>query len=724
MDKIIHFTPKDELAFDLNIKQFIDTYRALSIWNADEIYEQNIWDLGNQKGQNKRTRAIFSIYEAPAKCGEKGPFFPKQFLDFAKCILLYLQATKPVGNPAFRMAALRCIEAALRKLGKDSRPTAVNEAVLDEAKSILLSGGVQMSYAYRIAGQIQLIASSMHDKGIINLSRQWGHGLNKPEEHNSRISKEAIERREEKMPSEAALRALGTIFHEASEPSDIYVSSILAILLCTPERINEALRLQRNALIYGEGRFAGNVAFRWAGSKGFENAARWLPTIMIPVAKEAVENILKVTAPAREIAKWYLNNPGEAYYHEGASHLKNKEFLSSTEVALLLWGNAGTRTSANQWLTAAGVEKIYTAPKSVQFKRKDVEAAIIKLLPEQFPYLPGEDSLICTDSIVTIKLNEFHSNKVTYQCMFEYADYTKIDNRLGVEGKDSIFDRFNFSEDDGSRIEMNTHSLRHYLNHLARIGGMSELEIAAFSGRKDVGQNRAYDHMTTDEIQAPINAAIKSGATVKVDVALLAARNLVNRGDFKSLGKVNAHTTEYGFCVHNFAAEPCHMHRDCINCQEQVCIKGDSYKESNLRRLKDETEYLLGVAKESLTQEEYGADKWVEHQTKTLDRVVKILNILDNPNIANGALIKSNAKVIAPLGFSDRDGVNDFACLIRKEDGVIRFSIDSPQRHDISLSEASLNEGGLDSKKPVQLSFLLDEPSKSLLQRRGRKVKK
>ena len=721
MDKVIHFTPKDELAFDLNVKGFIDTYRQLSIWKADEIYEQNIWDIGNQKGQNKKTRAVFSIYEASAKCGEKGPFFPKQFLDFAKCILLYLQATSPVENPGFRMAALRCIEAALRRLGKDSRPTAVNEAVLDEAKNILLSGGVKMSYAYRIAGQIKLIALSMHEKGIVNLSRQWEHGLNKPEEHNSRISKEAIERREEKMPSEAALRALGTIFHEAIEPSDIYVSSILAILLCAPERINEALRLQRNALIYGEGRFDGKVAFRWAGSKGFENAARWLPSAMIPVAKEAVGNILKVTAPAREIAKWYLNNPDNAYYHEGASHLKNKEFLNSTEVALLLWGNAGTRVSANQWLTAAGVEKIYVTSKLVHFKRKDVEAAIIKLLPEQYPYLPGDDSLICTDSIATIKLNEFHSSKVTYQCMFEYVDYTKIDNRLGVKGKDSIFDRFQFSEDDGSRIEMNTHSLRHYLNHIARIGGMSELEIAAFSGRKDVGQNRAYDHMTSDEIQAPIHTAIKSGATVKVDIALLGSRDLVNRGDFKSLGKINAHTTEYGYCVHNFAAEPCQMHRDCINCQEQVCIKGESYKEANLRRLKDETEHLLDTAKEALTQEEYGADKWVEHQVKTLDRVTKILAILDNPSIKNGALIKSSAEVIAPIGFYQSNKIDSSLVLPAKKNGTVNKA---SQSQDTSLNDAFLIEVGIKSKNSEQLSLLFDESNSKLLQRRVRKAKK
>src|SRR5690606_3894203 len=142
------------------------------------------------------------------------------------------------------------------------------------------------------------------------------------------------------------------------------------------------------------------------------------------------------------------------------------------------------------------------------------------------------------------------------------------------------------------------HAFRHYLNTLAQLGGLSNAEIALFSGRKDERQNRAYDHLTSDEAQASIHTAPANGSMGGLVAA--PARDLVNRADFRGLGLPAAHTTEFGYCMHNFASEPCQMHRDCINCEEQECVKGEAHKEANLRKLKAETEYLLGQAKLAL----------------------------------------------------------------------------------------------------------------------------
>lgn len=117
-------------------------------------------------------------------------------------------------------------------------------------------------------------------------------------------------------------------------------------------------------------------------------------------------------------------------------------------------------------------------------------------------------------------------------------------------------------------------------------------------------------------------------------------RNLFLRSELKGLGLMAAHNTEYGWCAHDFAAEPCQMYRDCINCEEQECIKGDEHKEKNLRLLKSETEYLLKQAKEALNEEEYGADNWVTHQLRTLERVIALLSILEDPAVAVGARIR------------------------------------------------------------------------------------
>lgn len=127
--------------------------------------------------------------------------------------------------------------------------------------------------------------------------------------------------------------------------------------------------------------------------------------------------------------------------------------------------------------------------------------------------------------------------------------------------------------------------------------------------------------MTSDEVQAPISHALKNGFTSELEPVSGERRNLVTRSEFKGLGLTAAHTTEYGWCAHDFASEPCQMYRDCINCEEQEYIKGEARKEANLRMLKSETEYLLRQAREALGEDDYGADTWVKHQSATLARV-------------------------------------------------------------------------------------------------------
>ena len=155
--------------------------------------------------------------------------------------------------------------------------------------------------------------------------------------------------------------------------------------------------------------------------------------------------------------------------------------------------------------------------------------------------------------------------------------------------------------------------------------------------------------MTSDEVQAPISQALKAGFTSSLVSVVSAGRDLIARNEFKGQGATAAHTTEYGWCAHNFASEPCQMYRDCINCEEQECIKGEEHKEANLRQLKSETEHLLKEAREALSDDEYGADNWVQHQTKTLERVNALLAILEDPAVPPGSRIRldlANAPLI------------------------------------------------------------------------------
>lgn len=647
---ILHFIPRPELGAQENLASFIELCRQSEVLNAREQFDSNVWDIGGLKGRNHRHRAVFSTFEAAQKASPT-PVLPPHYLEFSKAILVYLQDRRPVVSVSQRVSALRFLEAALRDWGKGSRPTAVNVEVLDAAVQ-LARDNVSPDVAYRVAGQLEIIADVMHTNGFITLRQPWNHCMKKPDALGSRISKEAIQARQDKLPSAAALRALAGIFQDAITTPDILVSSYMALMLCAPDRINEVLRMRRNCLVEGEGRFVGRLGLRWAGSKGAEDTTKWLPTQMTSLAREAVSNLLSVTAPAHTLASWYTANPKILFLHEGATHLRQQKILSLSDLALLLWGESGTKAAANAWAqTTSRLTKVPLGGRSIGYYFEDVERAVLAMLPASFPLMPGDPNLRCEDALAISRANEGHETRATFLCMFSCIDNQTITGPLGGQtDRPSIFAKHGYTEDDGSPIALRSHSLRHYLNTLAQVGGLTSAEVAIFSGRKDEGQNRSYDHRTSDEIQAPVSTAIKAGFTGELVIA--GVRDLISRDQFNGKGIVAAHTTDYGWCLHNFASEPCQMYRDCINCEEQECVKGDAHKEANLRLLEQETTYLLGQARLALSDEEYGADNWVQHQSKTLERIQAMLGVLADPAIPNGARIRLNV-VNAPLIIAD-----------------------------------------------------------------------
>lgn len=634
--ELVHFIPRDELDAHGNLQAFVELCRSSIVLDARTQFDNDRWIVGRRKGMNTTERATFSTLDAATK-GMDDPM-PQPFRDFSKACIVYLQSTRPLVSQGQRLAALRCLEAALRERSKDARPTAVDVEVLDSAAA-LAAKHYGIEAAYRVAGQLQLIAKLMRDKRLVTLSQEWVHSLRRPRAIVEVISAEAEKIREERLPSPRLIEALGIIFQTANEPRDVLVSSYTAVMLCAPERVNEVLRLKRSCFVEGDRRFSGKLGLRWSGSKGFEDDTKWIPSEMAPVAKQAINNLLKVTQPAHELACWYSSNPDKVYLHPGARHLRSLDLLSAADVANLLWGDPDAYSQARTWASSHGVNRVERG-KRVFYRFVDVQSAVIAMLPSTFPSMPGDVSLRCEDAIAVMRTNEVHESRATYVCMFCAVDYNTIATSLGSikDGRDTIFSRFDFTEDDGSAMALRSHALRHYLNMVAHDGGLSAEQVALFSGRKDIGQNRAYDHFSGEERQAPISIAIKRGFTG--DLVPEKARQIVLRSEFRSLGLATAHTTEYGWCTHNFASEPCQRHRDCINCEEQVCVKGERHKQANLNLLKDETEYLLERARIALSEEEYGADAWVLHQTRTLARVNQLLVIMENESTPVGAVVR------------------------------------------------------------------------------------
>ncbi|HDZ1696254.1 TPA: DNA-binding protein, partial [Klebsiella pneumoniae] len=67
-------------------------------------------------------------------------------------------------------------------------------------------------------------------------------------------------------------------------------------------------------------------------------------------------------------------------------------------------------------------------------------------------------------------------------------------------GFKNIFARHGYYDIEGQPLLIRSHQPRHLLNTIAHYGEMSELDIAKWSGRVNVNQNRVYNHVSEEDM--------------------------------------------------------------------------------------------------------------------------------------------------------------------------------------------------------------------------------
>jgi hypothetical protein len=637
-DNIITFTPRADLDARGNLDGFIDVCRnVLRVFGNSLDFNSNSWDITTTlklKGKEHKQYANFSNLETADKKGKWEPM-REPFLSFAKSYFRYQHGLRPTKSFGFRLAALRVLEHALIESATSADPTLLNDHMFERAGQLIAQRYFAKT-AYRIATQLEMIGEMVTANRLTALPIRWQHSLSR-EPNPGRVGKEFDDARAAKLPSKAALEAIPQIFHLANNPTDIIVSSGLAIMCSSPDRINELLSLPYycEANQWNPDKQKDDYGLRWWPAKGADPMVKWILPSMADVVRAAIEKLRKQTDAARAVAKWYEENRSDIYLPPELESLRHQEWITAEDVGLIVFGDEGTGKKGIAWLQT---QKIGQSQRKYRFA--DVERAVIDMLPEGFPIMPGTDSLKYSDALMVVLLNQMHSAKGTYACMVQPITIGSITNTLGREVQESIFDRYGFFEEDGSRIKLASHQLRHYLNTLAQAGGLSQLDIAMWSGRKDLRQNADYDHVTGMQIVQQIREKVASADAAFGTLAKISKAIPIRRSEFDVLEYQTAHTTPYGHCTHDFSMSPCPQHSDHLNCGSHQCVKGDCERNDEVRRAKAETEKLLAMAEAALGDEYDGADRWVEHHRMTHERVSQICEILDDPSVPNGAIIK------------------------------------------------------------------------------------
>jgi hypothetical protein len=125
-----------------------------------------------------------------------------------------------------------------------------------------------------------------------------------------------------------------------------------------------------------------------------------------------------------------------------------------------------------------------------------------------------------------------------------------------------------------------------------------------------VVQTRAYtgtlppnDHQSDRDVLALVRSVVGDENRMRGPLARADRLALIPRDEFARLKVPTAHTTDFGYCIHE--------------------------------------------AKSATAQGYAGANRWVEHQERTLVRFDKLCEILDDPNVPVGSVIQPSGIVPA-----------------------------------------------------------------------------
>lgn len=561
MSTVIQFVPKARVTARINLTAFIALCRdELTAFGEDLQFQLPSWNVTKhlvQKGSKCVQRLNFSAWDT----ARSKSFVPmtEPFASFAKAYVRYAQAWKPRASYSPTLTALRALEKALIEHTSSSCPTGTNPEVMREA-SRLTEENLSPATAYNVGVELETILSFAIKHRLLAKPFEW-RNLTRPKFHaRTRVGREFDEQRQRKMPSPRAFEALGHIFHIARDTSDILVSSVSAILCSAPCRIAEVVNLPRDCEVQREDPRTGKntLALRWWPAKGAPPGLKAIATPMKDVVSDALRKLRELSSSARSIAKWYEAHPTKLYLPRNLQHLRKRDSLSMPELCAVLFEDDGKYypSRPRQWCLSNGVATFKVHGKSYA-KFTDVEQAVLRLLPPGFPIVDRDSGLKYSEALVLLPRAALDASKPNYRCMFSPVEDMDIASRLGRRAEVSIFEKHGFREDDGSPIRLTTHTFRHYLNTLAQLGNLGQLDIAKWSGRANVSQNAVYNHVSDREAVETLRLAIAGEAPAVGPVARLHRVALIPRDQFARLKVPTAHTTEYGYCVHDFTMLPC-----------------------------------------------------------------------------------------------------------------------------------------------------------------------
>ncbi|MYA42707.1 MAG: hypothetical protein F4Z31_13270 [Gemmatimonadetes bacterium] len=641
------FRPKRALSAEARVAGFIRHAREdLAVFGGALDWAAPRWTLhgvANVSGHDKPIRVNWGhpLNSSLRSAADYEPLDARN-VDFFKAYLRYRYGFSMPMNPSQMLSAMRLLDKALCRSGAamvEARPDDFNFA------AAACRSDYAGETAYRVGKQLEAIARFLDEHGFVARPLVWASPIRKPHAWD-RIGRRAERRRARKLPSERAIAALGTAYRRARDPMDVLAVSAYALLLVTHSRISELHRLDAydcevERIEHGQPRYG----LRWYPSKGGQPETRWVPGAFVALAREALSRIRDVTEPARDLARRY--KAGEPILPQEDPHdpLALDGYVSRHSLATVTDPDAFIdfmrrhRFDVRSHLARRLGIAVSTTTRL--YSRASIEEAFRRQLPDGFPVADPKSGLEY-DRALLVRRADMSPRYRHIFWRLGIADSQQIVRTMNghtgtARRPPGLFERLGLIDDDGRTVRITPHQLRHYMSTLANEANLSQLDIAKWAGRADVRHNAYYDHETAESLLAKaraIDADMFGRALTATPHRPVTARQLIE-------GHVpGVHLTRYGACLHDFAMSPCPMYRDCLNCAEHACVKGDGRAERSIRDRLSVIETALGGAGEAAAAGEGNSRIWLSRMRTERARLRELLGLIDDPAIRPGAILR------------------------------------------------------------------------------------
>ncbi len=493
---------------------------------------------------------------------------------------------------------------------------------------------------YMAAGTLQSFAGLLESRGIISQTR-YKHRQRRPRD----LGVRHIEDRDaalQKLPPEGALHALADAAQDPKDEWDRFLFAIVKLLVALGFRVGEVLSLPVDCWRTDE---EGRPYLVYWPEKGGPLSPRWVPSPAVELVRGALETLWALTEKARGRARVLEDDPTRVPL---LGDYRPDELLGVAELsAALQMEGSGVRKHLAGLDVRPSTKCGGANGKGWLWKVHDVERALAKALPEHRYELSlptgGKQRLSEFLCLMPKTPRNGSPSLLTVRPVPASAMENFISAHEGRHRK-TVFERYGLLDANGEPWSVRTHQFRHWINTIAHKGGLSDMELARWMGRKDSRQNRQYQHLDTAERIERAKEAVRVGE-VGGSVAEVYERLPVEERERFLDGHVEAaNVTPYGMCTHSFATKPCPYHVQCLTgCGSFMRTKGSQREIIAIEQVKRRAKKNVQEAEKAAREGQPEAASWVDAQRRLLDGAERALAVEDTP--CSGAKEGENVRV-------------------------------------------------------------------------------